>query len=128
MTVLSTGAAVDSFYFAPDAERLLDIMHKMHVTLPEDDEDTRPYLLNAYSLLALTVGPEAFAPYLNDVFPRLLEVANRKTEATIGGDEGDEEEGWETVEVNGELMAIRSVATRVARRGIACSPSFRLFP
>ncbi|KAK4047556.1 importin subunit beta-3 [Microbotryomycetes sp. JL201] len=105
----SIAGSVDSSYFAPDAERLLTTMHRMHETLPEDDEQTRPFLLNAFSLLGLTVGPEAFAPYLNDVFPHLLKVANRKTEATIGGEEGDEEEGWETVELDGgELMAIRT--------------------
>ncbi|KAM0788088.1 hypothetical protein ACM66B_001257 [Microbotryomycetes sp. NB124-2] len=108
----SIAGSVDSSYFAPDAERLLTTMHRMHETLPEDDEETRPFLLNAFSLLGLTVGPEAFAPYLNDVFPHLLKVANRKTEALIGGDEGDEqEEGWETVELDdGQIMAIKTSA------------------
>ena len=81
-------------------------MHQIHVTVDEDDEVIRPYLLTAFSLLALTVGPEAFAPYVEDVFPKLLEAASKKTDASVGGEE-DEEEGWETVEVDGQTIAIR---------------------
>lgn len=81
-------------------------MHQIHVTIDEDDEVIRPYLLTAFSLLAVTVGPEAFAPYVEDVFPKLLETAAKKTDAMVGSDD-EEEEGWETVEVGGQTMAIR---------------------
>ncbi|ORY82352.1 armadillo-type protein [Leucosporidium creatinivorum] len=102
------GAAVDSSLFAPDAPRLLTIMHQIHVTIREDDEIIRPYLLTAFSLLAVTVGPEAFAPYVEDVFPKLLETAAKKTDAMVGSEDDEEEEGWETVEVAGQTMAIRT--------------------
>jgi hypothetical protein len=75
--------------------------------LPADDEETRPFLMNAFSLLAVTVGAEAFAPYIEDVLPQLLETAAAKTEAVLGSDEDEEGEGWETVEIGGETMAIK---------------------
>lgn len=101
------GAAVNSTVFAPDAPRLLSVMHRLHTTLPADDEETRPFLMNAFSLLAVTVGAEAFAPYIEDVLPQLLETAAAKTEAVLGSDEDEEGEGWETVEIGGETMAIK---------------------
>lgn len=101
------GTAVNSSVFAPDAPRLLNIMHQLHVFLPEDDEETRPYLLNAFCLLAVTVGAEKFAPFIEDVLPQLLQAAAAKTEAVLGADDEEEGDGWETVEIDGETIAIK---------------------
>ena len=105
--------AVDSSVFAPDATRLLTALHKIQSTLNGEEEDatTERYLLRAYAQLAAVVGPDAFAPYIQDALPRLVQVAQRKPEVTLGGEEEEEDEDWETVQLdNGDRMAIKTSA------------------
>lgn len=103
------GAAVPTATFAPDAPRLLQIMHNISISLPDDDEVTRPYLLTSLCGLAVTVGAEAFGPYINDAFPKLLEGAAKKPELALADDEHElpEDDDWEDMEVGGERAAIR---------------------
>lgn len=104
-------AAVNSSVFAPDANRLLSALHNLQSTIAEDDDETERYLLGAYAQLAEVVGPEAFAPYVEDVFPRLIEEAQKKPDMTIGGGEEEEDDDeWETIEMNGDVVAIRTTA------------------
>ena len=89
-------------------------MHAISHSLAPDDEETRPLLLAGFCQLAETVGPEVFAPLLNDVLPHLIEIAEKKTDLVIGGDDGDaddDDEGWESFEISGHVGTIRSVSS-----------------
>lgn len=90
-------------------------LHKIQSTLNVDqDPTTERYLLRAYAQLAAVVGPDAFAPYIQDALPRLVEVAQRVTPLTHGDaedEEEDEDEEWETVQLeNGDRVAIKTSA------------------
>jgi hypothetical protein len=86
-------------------------MHHIQSTLTADsDEMTLKYLLRAYAQLASTVGASAFSPFVSNVLPFLIEAVSRKTDTLIGddADAAEEEEDWETVEIEGKgKMAIR---------------------
>ncbi|KAL8277567.1 hypothetical protein RQP46_009999 [Phenoliferia psychrophenolica] len=107
-------AAVDSSVAAPDAARLLQALHNIRLSLnTEEDTTTMGYLLGGFARLAETVGAEIFAPYVEDCFTQLMEAAQKKPDMTIsaGGDEEEEEDDeWETVSVDGDVVAIRTSA------------------
>lgn len=83
-------------------------MHNIQNGITEDDDITLRYLLRAYSALAATVGADTFAPYVANVLPHLVAEALKKPEVTVGEDQDEEE--WETVDVEGKQVAIRTSA------------------
>lgn len=107
LPVYQSADAVDPSLFAVDANRLLSAMHQIQSSITEDDDITLRYLLRAYSQLAATVGPETFAPFVQNVLPYLVEGAERKAETLVGDDVDEAEDDWETVEIGGKRIAIR---------------------
>lgn len=72
-------AAVDSSVAAPDATRLLQALHHIRLAVNlEEDSTTMTYLLGGFARLAETVGPETFAPFVEDCFVQLMEAAQKK--------------------------------------------------
>lgn len=84
-------------------------MHTISISILEDDDITERYLLRAYAQLAEVVGPEIFAPYIEDSFPRLVAAASKKPDMNSNPTEEEEyDEEWETVELNGDVISIRT--------------------
>lgn len=103
--------AVETSVFEPDAIRLLTAMHNIQSSITAEDEITLPYLLRSYAQLSSTVGANTFAPYIANVLPHLVAQATRKNEVRTeeqGEEDGDDE--WETVEVEGKLVGIKTEA------------------
>jgi len=112
-TAASIGDAVDSAIFAPDALRLLQIMHNIQLTVDPEDTLMQQYLLRAFSQLADTVGPELFGPFISDALPRLIELAEREVDLRLtdgdAGDVVDEEDEWEHAETgDGKMVQVRT--------------------
>ncbi|KAM0755210.1 ARM repeat-containing protein [Meredithblackwellia eburnea MCA 4105] len=109
--------AVDASIAVPDAARLLAAYEIIRSGIQEDDDQAdakTKCLLRGFAALSETVGPEMFKPYAQFTFSSLMAEACKRPDLTITAsdenEEDDDDEEWDAVEVNGDVVAIRTVA------------------
>ncbi|KAF8637449.1 hypothetical protein AX17_002814 [Amanita inopinata Kibby_2008] len=101
--------AVGRDIFMPDSAVLVELL--MHIQKsPVDPADTQlaHYLIATWAKVCQAMGPD-FEPYLPIVMPTLLNTASVKADISVfGDDEFEDREGWETINVDGQSLGIRT--------------------
>ncbi|KAF7325964.1 hypothetical protein MKEN_00447300 [Mycena kentingensis (nom. inval.)] len=105
--------AVGPEMFLPDAHTLVDLLIRIQKS-PADPSDTQlgHYLIATWAKVCQAMGTE-FEPYLPVVMPNLLTTASAKADISVYDDEEDkieERDGWETVNMDGQMLGIRTSA------------------
>ncbi|KAJ7247863.1 armadillo-type protein [Mycena haematopus] len=105
--------AVGPEMFLPDAHKLVDLLMRIQKS-PVDPHDTQlgHYLIATWAKVCQAMGPE-FEPYLPVVMPTLLATASAKADISVYDEEEDkveERDGWETVNMDGQTLGIRTSA------------------
>ncbi|KAJ6514536.1 armadillo-type protein [Mycena vulgaris] len=105
--------AVGPEMFLPDAHTLVDLLMRIQKN-PVDPNDTQlgHYLIATWAKVCQAMGPE-FEPYLPVVMPTLLATASAKADISVYDEEEDkveERDGWETVNMDGQTLGIRTSA------------------
>ncbi|KAF5347677.1 hypothetical protein D9758_014842 [Tetrapyrgos nigripes] len=105
--------AVGRDTFRPDAITLVELLIRIQKS-PIDPQDTQlsHYLMGTWAKICQAMGVE-FEPYLPVVMPDLLATASAKADVSVYDDEDgkvEEREGWETVNMDGQTLGIRTSA------------------
>ncbi|KAJ7906329.1 armadillo-type protein [Mycena leptocephala] len=105
--------AVGPEMFLPDSHTLVDLLMQIQKS-PVDPNDTQlgHYLIATWAKVCQAMGPE-FEPYLPVVMPTLLATASAKADISVYDEEEDkveERDGWETVNMDGQTLGIRTSA------------------
>ncbi|KAK7458738.1 importin subunit beta-3 [Stygiomarasmius scandens] len=105
--------AVGRDTFRPDANTLVELLIRIQKS-PIDPQDTQlsHYLMGTWAKICQAMGVE-FEPYLPVVMPDLLTTASAKADVSVYDDEDgkvEEREGWETVNMDGQTLGIRTSA------------------
>jgi len=105
--------AVGPEMFLPDAHKLVDLLMRIQKS-PVDPHDTQlgHYLIATWAKVCQAMGP-GFEPYLPVVMPTLLATASAKADISVYDEEEDkveERDGWETVNMDGQTLGIRTSA------------------
>ncbi|KAK2464446.1 hypothetical protein APHAL10511_003594 [Amanita phalloides] len=101
--------AVGRKVFMPDAIVLIELLMRIQKSpIDPDDTQLQHYLIGTWAKVCQAMGPE-FEPYLPIVMPTLLNAASVKADISVfDGDEPGEREGWETINVDGQPLGIRT--------------------
>ncbi|KIK57273.1 hypothetical protein GYMLUDRAFT_263322 [Collybiopsis luxurians FD-317 M1] len=106
--------AVGRDMFRPDSNTLVELLIRIQKS-PVDPQDTQltHYLMGTWAKICQAMGPE-FEPYLPVVMPDLLRTASMKADVSVYDETEDgkveEREGWETVNMDGQTLGIRTSA------------------
>ncbi|KAF9445877.1 ARM repeat-containing protein [Macrolepiota fuliginosa MF-IS2] len=105
--------AVGREIFRPDSAPLIELLIRIQKS-PLDPNDTQLtyYLISTWAKIGQALGTE-FEPYLPLVMPSILKTASSKTDISVYDDDDDsntERDGWETVQVDGRTMGIKTSA------------------
>lgn len=106
--------AVGKDVFRPDSNTLVELLMRIQKS-PIDPADTQlaHYLISTWAKVCQAMGPE-FEPYLPVVMPSLLTTASAKADISVYDEDKEkqqeEREGWETIEMDGQTLGIRTSA------------------
>ncbi|KAL0577237.1 importin subunit beta-3 [Marasmius crinis-equi] len=105
--------AVGRDTFRPDANTLVESLIRIQKS-PPDPQDTQlsHYLMGTWAKICQAMGEE-FEVYLPVVMPQLLATASAKADVSLEFDDdspNSEREGWETVNMDGQTVNIRTAA------------------
>ncbi|TFY54131.1 hypothetical protein EVJ58_g9042 [Rhodofomes roseus] len=105
--------AVGRDVFRPDANTFVELLMRIQNS-PPDLQDTMltHYLIATWAKVCQAMGEE-FEPYLPVVMSPLLAAAGTKTEVSVyedAGDEPEDREGWEVMNMDGQHIGIRTSA------------------
>ncbi|KAJ8091013.1 importin subunit beta-3 [Marasmius tenuissimus] len=105
--------AVGRDTFRPDANTLVELLIRIQKS-PIDVQDTQlpHYLMGTWAKVCQAMGEE-FEVYLPAVMPQLLATASAKADVSLDFDAESptgEREGWETVNMDGQTVNIRTAA------------------
>ncbi|PFH46147.1 hypothetical protein AMATHDRAFT_70474, partial [Amanita thiersii Skay4041] len=100
--------AVGREVFRPESTVLIELLLRIQKS-PIDPGDTQlsHYLIATWAKVCQAMGPE-FEPYLPIVMPTLLTTAGAKADISIFENEDEERDGWETINVDGQSLGIRT--------------------
>ncbi|KIY43233.1 ARM repeat-containing protein [Fistulina hepatica ATCC 64428] len=100
--------AVGRDMFRADSQVLAEHLIRIQKS-PVDPSDTLlgHSLMATWAKLCQAMGP-GFEPYLPVVMPNLLAAAAAKADFSLYDDESEEKEGYETLEVGGQLLGVRT--------------------
>ncbi|KZT00064.1 ARM repeat-containing protein [Laetiporus sulphureus 93-53] len=104
--------AVGRDVFRQDASRFIELLMRIQNS-PVDPNDTMlgHYLIATWAKVCQAMGQE-FEPYLPVVMPPLLIAASAKADLSIydEDEEHEEQEGWETIRMDGQQVGIKTSA------------------
>ncbi|KZP09493.1 ARM repeat-containing protein [Athelia psychrophila] len=105
--------AVGRDVFRPDSGTLVELLMRIQNS-PVDPGDTllNHYLIATWAKICQALGPE-FEPYLPVVMPPLVSAASAKADISVYEEDEarvEEREGWETLELDGQTVGIRTSA------------------
>ncbi|KAF7978256.1 hypothetical protein HWV62_1080 [Athelia sp. TMB] len=105
--------AVGRDVFRPDSNTLVELLMRIQNS-PVDPGDTllNHYLISTWAKICQALGPE-FEPYLPVVMPPLVSAASAKADISVYEEDEakvEEREGWETLELDGQTVGIRTSA------------------
>ncbi|KAJ2162829.1 importin subunit beta-3 [Coemansia sp. RSA 552] len=107
--------AVGKETFAPDMQRLIELLTLSQQSVTEADDPQASYLKSSWARLCKLMGAE-FAPILPVVMPPLIAAAKQQPDfAILEPDEDPEasysaEDGWEFASIGGQQVGIRTTA------------------
>ncbi|KAK4983443.1 importin subunit beta-3 [Elasticomyces elasticus] len=95
-----------------DALGLVQILGAIQDNITDDDDPQASYLLHCWGRMCRVLGPD-FLPFLKDVMPPLLKLAQSKADIQLLDDEEnvaqmEQEEGWELVPLKGKYIGIKT--------------------
>ncbi|KAA1478264.1 ARM repeat-containing protein [Dentipellis sp. KUC8613] len=104
--------AVGRDVFRGDSATLVELLvHLQNSPVDPGDSMLPHYLIATWAKVCQAMGPE-FEPYLPVVMPPLLQAASVKADVSIYYEEDtpEEKEGWETIQLDGRAVTIRTSA------------------
>ncbi|TFK64924.1 ARM repeat-containing protein [Pluteus cervinus] len=101
--------AVGRDVFRPGATKLVELLMRIQQSHPDQTDAQLSYhLIATWSKVCQAMGPE-FEPYSPVVMPLLLTTASAKADFSVY-EEDEEQDGWETGSVDGQVLGIRTSA------------------
>ncbi|KAJ2401332.1 importin subunit beta-3 [Coemansia sp. RSA 2559] len=105
--------AVGKETFAPDVERLVNLLTHIQQSVTDADDPQASYLQSAWARLCKLMGKD-FAPILQVVMPPLISAASQQPDFAILDDDEDPEtsysaeDGWEFSSIGGQQIGINT--------------------
>ena len=104
--------AVGKERLGQDAMALVNLLGNIQANITEADDPQAQYLLHCWGRMCRVLGSD-FLPFLGNVMPPLLELAQAKADIQLLDDEDQVEqiqgeEGWELVPVKGKMIGIKT--------------------
>jgi len=104
--------AVGKERMGQDALTLVNILGNVQTGIVDEDDPQESYLLHCWGRMCRVLGSD-FVPYLQNVMPPLMKLAQAKADIQLLDDEEnvaqiEQEEGWELVPLKGKYIGIKT--------------------
>ena len=101
--------AVGKERMGQDALVFMELLRHIQANITEVEDPQTTYIIHCYGRMCRTLTND-FVPYIATVVPSVLAVASSSADITvadIGQEDELEQDGWETLEVRGKIIAIK---------------------
>ena len=102
--------AVGKERMGQDALVFMELLGSIQSSITESDDPQTTYIIHCYGRMCRALGRD-FVTYLSRILPSVLQVASSNADITVadvGQEEELEQDGWETLEVRGKIIAIKT--------------------